>query len=192
MAELLVDEFNTTIAEDYIMENMLVDMNKISDISGLEKVMKHDIKKAINRGMDMAVTKVETSVIRSMADYGVSELIGAIRVTPYLDGWEVVIDDPQADFVEYGTGVKGSKSPHPNAPERGWRYDIYGHGEKGWIAPRDQFDPDPDKIPLSNGSGKWFWTKGKAAKPFFHKAIYNIRRSGAISRAIRAELRKLK
>lgn len=34
-----------------------------------------------------------------------------------------------AVYVEYGTGIVGANSPHPDG---GWAYDINGHGEDGW------------------------------------------------------------
>lgn len=58
-----------------------------------------------------------------------------------------------AAFVEFGTGVVGAGSPHPNPV--GWAYDVNGHGEAGWVYP-------------SAKDGHFYWTKGQPAKPFMY------------------------
>lgn len=44
-----------------------------------------------------------------------------------------------AEFVEYGTGLWGQASPHPEAGNAGWGYDVNNHGMMGWMYynPRD-------------------------------------------------------
>ena len=37
-----------------------------------------------------------------------------------------------AVYVEFGTGIKGAGSPHPDTAILGWKYDINRHGELGW------------------------------------------------------------
>ena len=59
-----------------------------------------------------------------------------------------------AAFVEYGTGVVGARSPHPN-PD-GWVYDVNGHGESGWVY-------------LSDNDSKLHWTNGVPARPFMYE-----------------------
>lgn len=44
----------------------------------------------------------------------------------------LVVDNENAIFWEFGTGVIGNKAPHPEATENGWVYDINEHGDKGW------------------------------------------------------------
>ncbi len=63
-----------------------------------------------------------------------------------------------AVFVEFGTGVVGSGSPHP-APQ-GWQYDANGHGEDGWVY-FNEYDQ------------KWHWTNGMESRPF----MYNTART---------------
>lgn len=57
-----------------------------------------------------------------------------------------------AAYVEFGTGVVGSGSPHPNPV--GWAYDVNGHGEAGWMYPGDD--------------GRWHWTKGMPSRPYMY------------------------
>lgn len=61
-----------------------------------------------------------------------------------------------AIFVEYGTGIVGKNSPHPNA--KGWKYDVNNHGMKGWW----YFD---------NKQNRFRWTRGQLANAFIYKTV---------------------
>lgn len=63
-----------------------------------------------------------------------------------------------AVFVEFGTGVVGAGSPHPDPT--GWQYDANGHGDKGWVY-------------FNENDQKWHWTKGMKSRPF----MYNTARA---------------
>ena len=64
-----------------------------------------------------------------------------------------------AAYVEFGTGVVGSRSPHPN-PD-GWQYDVNGHGNEGWVYYDDY-------------SGKFRWTKGYKSRPFMYNTARQL------------------
>lgn len=64
-----------------------------------------------------------------------------------------------AMFVEFGTGIKGARSPHPHDTV-GYRYDVNNHGEDGW----NYFDEDG-----------WHWTMGMQARPFAHETYEVLR-----------------
>lgn len=59
-----------------------------------------------------------------------------------------------AIYVEYGTGVVGAASPHPE-PD-GWMYDVGGHGDDGWT----YYNPN---------SGKYQHTTGEPSAPFMYQ-----------------------
>ena len=67
-----------------------------------------------------------------------------------------------AAYVEFGTGVVGSQSPHPNP--QGWQYDLNNHGEKGWV----YYDED---------GGKFRWTKGFKSRPFMHNTARDLEKN---------------
>ena len=67
--------------------------------------------------------------------------------------WIVYTDCPHAAWVEFGTGITGAQSPHPDTSLVNWRYDINDHGEAGWAY-------------LNPSDGKWHWTKGMISRPF--------------------------
>ena len=64
-----------------------------------------------------------------------------------------------AAYVEFGTGVVGSNSPHPNP--QGWQYDINAHGDEGWV----YYDDD---------SGEFRWTKGFKSRPFMYNTARQL------------------
>ena len=67
-----------------------------------------------------------------------------------------------AAYVEFGTGVVGSQSPHPDP--QGWQYDVNGHGDSGWVYYDDY-------------SGKFRWTKGFKSRPFMYNTARELEKS---------------
>lgn len=64
-----------------------------------------------------------------------------------------------AVYVEFGTGVVGQGSPHPNP--QGYQYDINNHGDEGWI----YYDED---------HGVFRWTKGFKSRPFMYNTARQL------------------
>lgn len=82
-----------------------------------------------------------------------------------------------AFYVEYGTGVPGENSPHPEIDET-WmpppihytsrsgvervytQYDTYGHGESGWVYPK--------------GEDQFVHTYGMPARPFMYDTFRRL------------------
>lgn len=60
-----------------------------------------------------------------------------------------------ACYVEFGTGLVGQQSPHPEASQSGWVYDVNNHGEVGWIY-------------FNERDGKYHWTTGMPSRPFMY------------------------
>ena len=69
-----------------------------------------------------------------------------------------------AAYVEFGTGVVGSRSPHPDPQD--WQYDVNAHGDEGWV----YYDED---------SGNFRWTKGFKSRPFMYNTAREIEKSCA-------------
>ena len=81
-----------------------------------------------------------------------------------------------AVYVEFGTGIKGAGSPHPDAAILGWKYDINRHGELGWWYPTDSADPNPYKYTAQNGT-TYAWTRGMPSRPFMYETAQMLRAS---------------
>ena len=71
---------------------------------------------------------------------------------------------PYAIYVEFGTGVVGSQSPHPSP--NGYRYDVNAHGDKGWVY-------------YDDGSGVFRWTKGFKSRPFMYNTARELEKECA-------------
>lgn len=79
-----------------------------------------------------------------------------------------------AVFVEFGTGVKGKASPHPDVAILGWVYDVNNHGELGWWYPTDENDTNPTKYRSKDGT-MYAWTKGMPSRPFMYNTAEQLR-----------------
>lgn len=86
----------------------------------------------------------------------------------------IFTDAPYAIYVEYGTGIVGAGSPHPQPGKAGWNYDKNNHGEEGWWypSPTGWYIPkgglnNEDKLPLA-------WTKGMPSRPFMYNTMREL------------------
>ena len=116
------------------------------------------IEELTNRGVDIAKTHV-----RGLNAFYTGELESSINgyFSPSLGVGIIKASAWYAVYVEYGTGIVGATSPHPDP--KGWQYDINSHGEKGWwyFNDRDQ---------------KWHWTKGFQSRPFMYNTVKELER----------------
>lgn len=99
------------------------------------------------------------------------ELLESLNIMPgdiIYDGasFSVYTNCPYAAYVEFGTGVVGEDSPHPNTSIAGWKYDINDHGEAGWVYFKD---------------GRRYWTKGMPSRPFMYETAQYLRDMSVIS-----------
>ena len=80
-------------------------------------------------------------------------------------------------YHEYGTGIIGSQIPHTAEAlaKAGWKYDVNGHGEKGWWYPTTENDPNPYKWTDESGTLR-AWTKGLPAERAFYEALERARK----------------
>ena len=58
---------------------------------------------------------------------------------------EVFTDCEYAKYVEFGTGIEGERSKHPEYNEEGWEYDIHKHGEF-WYKAYQDLDANKNQI----------------------------------------------
>lgn len=81
----------------------------------------------------------------------------------------IKVGSDYAIFVEYGTGIVGANSPHPQ-PAEGWTYDKNAHGETGWTY-------------WDEKQQKFRWTKGQPATAFVYKTMqYMKQQAGKVLR----------
>lgn len=106
---------------------------------------------------------IDTGELISAVSYPEQIAPGKYRITLRVDNGQ---GDNYALFVEYGTGVVGASSPHPEAGEKGWSYAVGSKifttkdGRVGWIYPTDE--------------GGFRFTEGQVSRPFWHEAAEEL------------------
>lgn len=129
---------------------------------------KEDINKKIDifvqRLAQVGVTVAQAKVSEHSAVY-TGELLNSISLEPgaaITNGskWIIYTGCEWAPYVEFGTGIVGSESPHPSTSIANWKYDVNGHGDKGWHYYKD---------------GEWHWTKGMPSRPFMFETSQELR-----------------
>jgi hypothetical protein len=76
--------------------------------------------------------------------------------------WIVYTGCDYAPYIEFGTGLIGSQSPHPDTSLVNWKYDVNEHGEKGWMY-------------FNDTDGQWHWTQGMQSRPFMYETGKELR-----------------
>lgn len=106
---------------------------------------------------------IDTGALISAVSYPERIGPGKYRITLRVDNG---IGDNYALFVEYGTGVVGAGSRHPEAGDMGWQYAVGDKifttrdGKTGWI------------YPTKNGTYRF--TEGQPSRPFWHDAAQEL------------------
>lgn len=85
------------------------------------------------------------------------------------DGVGYVKIKPPAVFVEFGTGIRGTADPHPEAGEQGLTY-----RKSSWLYPTDADASNPNKGQDKNGNWVAF-TRGQPAIAFGYNAAQYIK-----------------
>lgn len=114
------------------------------------------IKTLTDYGVDVAKAQ-----IRELGAWYTGELESSITgyFSPTLGAGVIKAGSPYAVFVEFGTGIVGQTSPHPDPKD--WQYDINKHGEDGWIY-------------FNERDGRWHWTKGVESRPFMYNTAREL------------------
>lgn len=133
------------------------DLNSIKQAKDLLTKYRDDIEYQTNQTVKrltqmgyeymMSIVKIDSGELASSIswNYDKAQNKGVIKV-----GADYAI------FVEFGTGIVGANSPHPE-PD-GWQYDVNSHGENGWW----YSDEKQNRIR---------WTKGQPASAFVYKTL---------------------
>lgn len=113
----------------------------------IEERKKVLLEKLCERGAEIAREEcpVDTGDLRSSIQHMVEDIAGMVVAT-----------SGHAAYVEFGTGVVGSGSPHPTMP---WAYDVNAHGFDGWWYMKN------DEL---------HWTAGMPARPFMYNTAKRL------------------
>lgn len=137
----------------------------IQDIKAYQSELESKCKKFAERLAEEGIKIAKLKVTEYDAIY-TGELLGSINSEPggmiqHGGKWIIYTGCEWAPFVEFGTGIAGQQSPHPDTSIVGWKYDINDHGEKGWYYFKD---------------GAWHWTKGMPSRPFMYETGRDLRK----------------
>lgn len=145
------------------MHKITVSLGNIDDairqIEEYEKKVQEKIKEFLTRLLEDGANIAKAKIIELKAVES-SELQDSFQYTLYKEGTKGIIftDCSHACFVEFGTGVRGSASPHPTMP---WAYDSNGHGEDGWYY-------------YDTKQGRVRFTQGMPSRPFMYETAREL------------------
>lgn len=145
------------------MHKITVSLGNIDDairqIEEYENKVQEKIKEFLTRLLEDGANIAKAKIIELKAVES-SELQDSFRYTLYKEGNKGIIFTgcSHACFVEFGTGVKGSASPHPTMP---WAYDSNGHGEDGWYY-------------YDTKQGRVRFTQGMPSRPFMYETAREL------------------
>ena len=127
----------------------------IKEMQAYQEQLTHKCRILAQRVAEIGVEIARVNIADFDAIYS-GELLSSIRAE-YSGS---VPDCPWAAYVEFGTGVVGQESPHPDISIVGWKYDVNQHGDMGWYYFKD---------------GEWHWTKGMPSRPFLYQTGMDLR-----------------
>lgn len=133
----------------------------IKEIEEYERRLNENIQEFLARLLETGV-EIAKAKITELGAIDNGELLNSIAYTLYKEGDKGILftDCSHACYVEFGTGVKGSNSPHPTMP---WAYDVNNHGEDGWY----YYDTE---------QGRVRFTKGMPSRPFMYETVSELER----------------
>lgn len=118
--------------------------------------LKAKSKNIVSKAADYALRKAQSNAPSSIADTLYKQTYGNVKAI-------VASTADFATYIEFGTGVVGMGTPHPqpsSVEPNGWVYDVNAHGEAGWK--------------YIGKDGKLHWTKGVPSKPFMYQATKDL------------------
>lgn len=135
----------------------------IKEIEAYKKEFQQKCNKLVEVLTDMGVDIAKMQIQQLDAVY-TGELMNSIDgyFSPSIGAGFIKAGATYAVFVEFGTGVVGSQSPHPNP--QGWVYDKNNHGEQGWVYYNEYV-------------GGFRWTKGFESRPFMYNTAKELEKS---------------
>lgn len=142
-----------------------------SSIEAAEKTLRayaEGLPERVDRGVGEAMADAQGTAEAWLSSwpqpYATGDLASHFELDHGEGTWTLANDSGHAAFFEFGTGVKGARSPYGaygyGQPD-GWSYDVNGHGDAGWLY-RDK-------------DGELHWTKGLAARPFMGPTALYLR-----------------
>ena len=144
----------------------------IKELQAYKKEVEIKAKLLVERLTDMGAELVRVKIV-NMGAFDTGELLSGVSgyYSPSLNVGFIRVTSDHVAFVEFGTGVVGKASPHPNAEylaKAAWGYATGAKifttkdGKVGWIYPTDD--------------GEYRFTEGMVSRPFMYETALELRR----------------
>ena len=144
----------------------------IKELQSYKKEVESKAKLLVERLTDQGADLVRVKIVE-MGAFDTGELLSGVSgyYSPSLNVGFIRVTSDHVAFVEFGTGVVGKSSPHPNAEylsKAAWGYATGAKifttkdGRVGWIYPTDD--------------GGYRFTEGMAARPFMYETALELAR----------------
>lgn len=146
--------------------------NCIKQLQAYSKTLNRKTKLFVRRVGELGIQVANTYI----AQYNIpSEVIGQLKLQKgdvAISGStiQIIVSNDEALFWEYGTGIVGKNTPHPETDM--WIYDMNGHGQKGWVYVGGQLTEWSKEVK----SGV-FYTKGMESQPFMYNTFLDLQYS---------------
>lgn len=142
------------------------DLNSIKNAKDLLIKYRDDIEYQTNKTVEQ-LTQMGYEYMMSIVKFDSGELASSISwcYDKTQNKGVIKVGANYAIFVEFGTGIVGANSPHPEPED--WQYDVNSHGENGWWY-------------FNEKQSRLRWTKGQEASAFVYKT-YEFMRKEAIN-----------
>ena len=133
--------------------------NAIKEVEKFRKDLMLALSRLVERLVEQGVEVAKMEIVSIGAVYD-GDLYDSIYGTynPETHIGTIYTDCEYAVYVEYGTGIRGENSPHPEP--NGYQYDKNGHGADGWV--------------YKGEDGQFHWTDGMPARPFMYNTLREL------------------
>ena len=175
-------------------KKITIELSKKSIAEAIQKLEKYleSLSVGTNNGVKEATETLYRKVIDNCNEGNLGRFIGEVHqeYDKSKNIGRVWTKDMVVIINEYGSGIRGSESPHPKA--NGWKYDVNNHGEKGWWYPTDSSDPNPHKWVDDDGQLRAL-TRGIKSKRMFYNAYKEVKKEykKIVNMSLNAEIKKL-
>lgn len=141
------------------------EIKEATDVEKIEEIFVNDM---LEKAQKYAVEKLNDMRIYGDTEY--TSLIDTIKIDKYNPNTKTaaIKVGEVGVYVEFGTGVVGSRTPHSLMSSMS--YDANGHGDAGWWYPTDESDPNPHKWTDPGGTLR-AWTRGMPSRPFMYETM---------------------
>lgn len=144
--------------------------NAVKEIKRYQRELKSKTKEFVERVGELGIEIANTHIGIYNIPSEIKNSITLVRGDTVVSGSsiKIVVNDETAMYWEFGTGMMGENSPHPESDT--WVYDVNNHGLKGWYYSKSQGKLTQWSVERGNA----YKTYGMKAQPFMFNTIRDL------------------